>query len=216
MKALRGAALGWTALLVSACAVPASRPVPSETAARVSASFAAAREAAWAPRRFKALFRGEISPRAGAVVRGFLAVWWDGTSLVWKTSAPLVGAARDGALRRGGSGAAGLLPGRLEADDALSALLGAPSRGALFELARAEGDLVRVPLEGGDRSVLLDSAGQVVGLAFPDGAGARLEPGAGVPRRIEVRGPGGGASLSLESYGPWPEGEPIPGPGAPR
>ena len=44
-------------------------------------------------------------------------------------------------------------------------------------------------------------------LVLPSGVRVEISPGAGVPRRIAVKGSEGSALLTLESYGPWPEGE---------
>ena len=47
-------------------------------------------------------------------------------------------------------------------------------------------------------------------MSFPSGEVVALQPGEGVPRRIEANGPDGRAVLTLESYSSWPEGELVP------
>ena len=59
-------------------------------------------------------------------------------------------------------------------------------------------------------AVVLDGKGSVVSVRFSRGDVVTFQPGPGVPRRIEAKGPDGRAVLTLESYGPWPEGEGIP------
>lgn len=141
-------------------------------------------------------------------MRGYLSVWWDGQSMRWKTSAPLAGAAQSGVLRLTG-GSSGddtplLLPGR----DAIGAVLGVLNRPG-GEISSAGGATL-VALEGG-RLAVLDGKGNIVELRFPaDRVTVTLEPGAGVPRRIEATSPEGIVVLVLESYLPWPEGEKVP------
>ena len=170
------------------------------------------RERAFAPRRFKALFKGDVSPEIGAILRGYLLVWWDGETLTWKTSAPLAGTVGKGVLRRGieRSGAHVPFPGGLTERDAVGVLLGAldfPASGRPVELADA-GALIR--LDDAGRAALLDGAGRIVRLELGPDANVDLVPGEGVPRRIVAHGKQGRALLSLESYGPWPLDEPIP------
>jgi hypothetical protein len=59
-------------------------------------------------------------------------------------------------------------------------------------------------------AVGLDASGAVILMRFPGGPVVGFQPGPGVPRRIEAKGPDGRAVLTLESYGPWPAGEGIP------
>ena len=199
-------------LLVAASGVLAgcAAAPPAAPARDPVLSFEAARRQAWAPRRFKALFRGEVAPKVGTVVRGYLSVFWDGNALVWRASAPLAGTARTGVLTRFGTEDSGLVPGRLAGSDALGALLGAPNLPAEPAGVRFEKGRSRIALAG-ERAALLDAEGRIVGLSYPGGIEVTLEPGEGVPRRIAARGPSGSAVLTLESYGPWPEGEAIPG-----
>jgi hypothetical protein len=181
-----------------------------------------ARLAAWDPtRRFKALFKAEASPKVGAVGRGYLSVWWDAPSgsLAWRASAPLAGAGRGGILgmKDGGEGSAGdaaqLLSARLSAPDLIACILGMPAAPAPpsspFE-ETPRGWSLR--LEGSTRSVLVDRSGKAIELSFPRGKVVKLQPGEGVPRRIEANGPDGRAVLTLESYGPWSVGEEVPPP----
>ena len=210
----RAAALA-AALLLGAAACRTAGPAvpadPARTASAVSAALAA-REAAWARRRFKALFRGEVAPRIGASVRGYLALFWDGESMAWRASVPLAGTPRSGTVHRSGGDQGNLFPGRLAAADVLAALLGVPEEAPTGEGAVVRGGRVELRLPSGDgRSVLVSPEGQVTGLVLPAGARVEIEPGVGVPRRIEVRGPEGKAVLSIESYGPWPEGEGVDG-----
>ena len=196
--------------LVAGCrtAGPAALPPdPARTAQSVAAVFAA-REKAWAPRRFKALYRGEVAPKVGLAVRGYLALFWDGETLEWRASVPLAGTPRAGAIRRDGADAGGLFPGPLVAADVLAALLGVPEElptgeGALLRAGRVE---LRLP-SGGGRAVLVSEDGAVTGLVLSGGVRVEILPGPLVPGRIEISGREGTAVLSLESYGPWPEGE---------
>jgi len=183
------------------------------------------RARAWDPsRRFKALFKAEVSPRVGAIGRGYLSVWWDGAAgtLTWRASAPLGGAEKGGFLRKGKSGdvesdggAPGarqsLLSGRLTSDDILSCVLGVPE----FALAPSSPFEetprgLRVRIDASGRTALLDGEGKPIEFSFPNGETAKLQPGEGVPRRIEANGPDGRALLTLESYSVWPEGEEVP------
>ncbi len=194
-----------TLLVLGACrsAGPAGVPARPEEAARVLASVLAAREEAWRPRRFQALFRGEVSPKVGVAVRGYLTLQWDGEALGWQVSAPLAGVVRAGVLRRTEGGAEGLLPGRLAAPDVLAALFGVPEEAPTAEGAAVlrNGRFV-LPLPSGEgRAVLASRSGQIDGLLLPDGVRVELTPGAGLPRRIAIRGPEGNAVLTLESFG---------------
>ncbi len=174
--------------------------------ARASAALESARTEAYRPRRWKALFRGEVAPRVGAIGRGFLAVWWDGVTLTWKTSAPLAGEGQHGTLSSGGvSGAPLPIPGRLGPGEAIGALLGVPA-GAVSGPATSEGDRIVLPLVGGTL-VSVDPAGRVVEARFPGGVRVVYEPGTGLPRKLTATSSDGRAVLDLESLGPWPEGE---------
>ena len=206
----RAASAAAALLVLASCrsATPAPRPAGPDEALRAVSAVLAARDAAWAPRRFKALYRGEVSPRIGPVLRGYVAFFWDGESLSYRASVPLVGGARSGTLRRDGGDAEGLLPGRLAAGDVLAALLGVPEEAPTGEGAVATDGRLKLRLpSGAGRAVVVSTAGEVVGLVLPDGVRVELAPGAGVPRRIRVGGPEGSALLTLESFGPWPDGE---------
>ena len=190
---------------------PSSVPADPAVAANGVSAVLSARDRAWAPRRFMALFKGEVFPNAGVSVRGYLSLFWDGVTLTWRASVPLGGAGRTGTVRRSGGDAAGLLPGRLAAGDLLSALLGVPEEAPTGEGAVVHGERLQLALPSGDgRSVLVSPSGAVTGLVLPAGVRVEFSPGEGLPRRIEVRGPEGRALLTLESYGPWPEGEEAP------
>jgi hypothetical protein len=153
---------------------------------------------AWDPtRRFKALFKAEVSPKVGAIGRGYLSVWWDGATgtLHWRASAPIAGSGRGGFLRSAGATGEGRspLPGNLAPSDLIACILGAP-------------DAPVSPPVGVDRE------GRVIEMSFPKGEVVTLQPGEGVPRRIEANGPEGRAVLTLEAYSSWPEGEEVPPP----
>ncbi len=212
--------LAGAVLTAASCSTvrPSYPPASPEQAARAISRLATIRERAWEPRRFKALFSAVVSPKIGSVQRGYLSVFWDGSRLDWRTSLPVAGNLGAGALGRdgvgsGGGGLAGMLSSRLTDADALSVLFGAPSlpvQGATVEKA---GEALRLLLDSEGRTVVLHS-GYVIAMEFPGGVDARLEPGPEVPSRIEVRSRKGRAVLKLESAGPWPEGEPLPGVGS--
>jgi hypothetical protein len=83
------------------------------------------------------------------------------------------------------------LPGMLSSSDLISCILGTP------EAAPSP-------------STVLDEQGRVIEMRFTNGEVVVLQPGAGVPRRLEANGPDGRAVLVLESYGPWPAGVEVP------
>lgn len=209
-----GVAAAAVALLgLAACrtASPSAGPAGAEATARAMASVRAAREEAWRPRRFQALFRGEVSPKVGVALRGYLSLRWDGEALEWRASAPLAGSGRSGLLRKSGGDAEGIFPGRLGARDVLAVLLGVPEELPSPEGASLNAGRVALRLPSGEgREVLVSTSGQVTGLVLPDGVRVDLTAGAGVPRRIAVRGPEGNAVLTLESFGDWPAGEGEP------
>ncbi len=174
-------------------------------------AYRAKRETAFAPRRFKALFSGDVSPRAGAVSRGYLAVWWDGDRLSWKVSAPIAGEVRSGAYTRSGAReekGPSPFPVGLGPKDAVGVLLGVLDLSPVA--AKADGGGTRVSLERGGRSAIV-KGGEIVALDLPHDVHVDFAPGAGAPRRIDVKGPEGRATLKLESYGAWPEDEPAGG-----
>jgi hypothetical protein len=173
-----------------------SSGAPAPASSGVTAAYEANRAKAWdSARRFKALFRAEVSPKVGAIGRGWLSVWWDGASgsLEWRASAPIAGGGRGGLLRKGMSaaGADSPLPGKLAPSDLIACILGTPDAAA-------------------SPSSILDEQGRVIEMRFPNGEVVAFQPGSGVPRRIEANGPDGRAVLTLESYGPWPAGEEVP------
>ncbi len=191
---------------------PVALPADTALSASAFATVLAIRDEAWGPRRFKALFRGEISSNGGLSIRGYLALFWDGETLTWSASVPLAGSPRSGTIRRSGGGDTGqLFPGRLAATDVLAALFGVPEELPSAVGALVKGDRVELKLPSGEgRAVLVSRPGGVTGLSLPGDVRVEISPGAGVPRRIEVRGPEGRALLTLESYGAWPEGEEVP------
>ncbi len=154
----------------------------------------------------------------GAIGRGYLSVWWDGAtgSLAWRASAPIAGSGRGGFLRKGrGAGSdAGFVspvPGHLAQDDLIACILGTPDAPASPSLSFEETPKgLRLRIDASKRTALLNDEGKPVELSFPNGEIVALQPGAGVPHRIEAKGPDGRAVLTLESYGPWPSGEEVP------
>lgn len=105
------------------------------------------------------------------------------------------------------------LAARLSAQDLVACILGTPAPPAEPSLPFEETPRgVRLRIDASKRTALLNSDGKPVELTFPDGEVVALEPGAGVPHRIEAKGPDGRAALTLESYGPWPSGEQVPPP----
>jgi hypothetical protein len=146
-------------------------------------------------RRFKALFKAEVSPKVGAIGRGYLSVWWDGPtgSLTWRASAPIAGSGRGGVLRKGERGGDSPLPGNLDPTDLIACILGTPA-------------------DGSTRPARLDNQGRVVEMRFPKSEVVTFQPGEGVPRRIEANGPDGRAVLTLEAYSSWTESEEVPPP----
>lgn len=195
---------------VSGGAAPAGAPLAPEAVASAKGAWSRHREAAFAPRRFKALFRGEAIPKVGPVARGYVSVFWDGRSLDWRLSAPVAGGVRSGRVSLGDARPmSGLLPGRVEGPDVIGVVFGVLDRDAGGATASGEREGVRLDF-GGGRSALVDPAGQVVEIGLPGGVVARITPGAGVPRRVRLHGPDGTADLTLQSFGPWDEGEPAP------
>lgn len=206
---MRRTAVAAALLVLGACrsAGPAGVPAGPEEIAQALASVSAAREAAWMPRRFQALLRGEVSSKVGIAGRGYLALQWDGEALAWKVSVPLAGVVRSGLLRPADEASEGLLPGRLASRDVLAAIFGVPEEAPSIEGASRlrDGHLVlRLP-SGEGRAVLVSPAGEITGLLLPDGVRVELTPGAGLPRRIAIRGPEGDAVLTLETFAAVPE-----------
>lgn len=199
---------------------PASSGASPSPSSSLLSAYEAARATAWdSKRRFKALFKAEISPKIGPVGRGYFSVWWDGAAatLEWRSSAPIGGNGRGGFLRRAreagrvGDDGASLLPGKLASEDALACILGVPeaqlpSPPRFKENPKA----IRVFFDDSKRSVLVDAQGHVTEMVFPNGETVTLQPGEGVPRRIDAKGSGGHAVLTLESYSSWSEDEPVP------
>lgn len=202
------------ALVAAGCAsggaAPAGTPPLPAAVASAKQAWNRHREDAFAPRRFKALFQGEAIPKVGAVARGYVSVFWDGRSLDWRLSAPLAGGVRSGRVSLADARpTSGLLPGKVEGPDVIGVVLGVLDRDATGAAARGERDGVRLDF-GDGRSALVDPSGQVVEIGLPGGVVARITPGAGVPRRLKLKGPDGTADLTLQSFGPWDEGEPAP------
>ena len=209
--------------LESGCGSGSPPRAPSDVPAL--AAYEKVRAAAWdASRRFKALFKAEVSPKVGAIGRGWVSVWWEGATgtLTWRASAPLGGAGKGGFLRKGKSGGAesnggptgerqSLLPGRLTSDDILALVLGIPE-GALSPSSPFEETPrgLRLRIDASKRTALLDGEGRPVEFSFPSDEIVKIQPGEGVPRRIEANGPDGRAVLTLETYSSWPEGEEVP------
>jgi hypothetical protein len=195
------------ALLAAACATaPPPVPLSGAEAGPFVEAWEKRRAEAYAPRRLKALYRGEAATKLGLSVRGYLAIYWDGTTLVWRTSVPLAGNVREGSLRRDGAavGEASPFPAGLSAADVVGSLMG------VLDLSAAGRPVARV---GPDVRLSLDDAGREALLA-PDGTRVTLEAASPFPARLAVKGPRGKARLALESWAAWPEGEAVPGEGA--
>lgn len=202
------------ALLGAACATaPPPAPLnPEEVSAAVKA-WDARRAAAYSPRRLKALFKGEAAPKTGATMRGYLTVFWDGTTLVWKASAPLSGSGREGRLTLSAAPAeeASPFPAGLTSADVVGALLGVldlPAAGRPIVRVR-EG--IRLSLDDAGREAFLSPVGAVTALVFPGGTRVTIEGASPFPLRITARGPRGTATLVLVSWAAWPLDEPVPG-----
>lgn len=194
-RALRVGGLAFVAVffcLESGCS--SGQPPSASSSAAPLEAYERLRGRAWhTSRRFKALFKAEVSPKVGAIGRGYLSVWWDGATgtLHWRASAPIAGSGRGGFLGKGKSDSALRFPGKLAPSDVIASIMGVPD----------------APLSP---SVAVDREGRVIEMSFPSGEVVKLQPGEGVPRRIEVNGPDGRAVLNLEAYSSWPESEEIP------
>lgn len=201
---------------VPAPSSPSSPFVEKSSSSSSSEAYERLRARAWDPsRRFKALFRAEVSPKVGAIGRGYLSVWWDGAAgtLHWRSSAPIAGSGRGGFLRKGESRGDSPLPGNLDPTDLIACILGTPGPAATFSSPFEETPRgLRVRIDDSNRSALVDPLGRVVEMHFPKSEVAAFQPGEGVPRRIEANGPDGRAVLTLEAYSGWPESEKVPPP----
>jgi len=103
------------------------------------------------------------------------------------------------------------LAARLTSTDLVACILGMPEAPLRLPSSFEETTKgLRLRIDSSKRSVLLDENGRPIELSFPRGEVVSLQPGEGVPRRIEAKGPGGRAILTLESYAPWPTSDPIP------
>ena len=65
-------------------------------------------------------------------------------------------------------------------------------------------------IDDAKRTVLVDREGNLIELSVASGETVKLQPGEGVPRRIEANSPDGHAVLALESYASWPDDEEVP------
>ncbi len=113
---------------------------------------------------------------------------------------------------RGASAGEGNLPlaAKLSAPDLIACILGTPAAPAEPSLTFEETPRgLRLRVDASKRTALLNEEGEPVELSFPNGEVVTLQPGAGVPHRVEAKGPDGRAVLTLESYGPWPPGEEV-------
>ena len=213
---MRRAPLLALALLAAACATaPPAIPLGAVEAEPFVRAWEERRAGAFAPRRLKALYRGEASSKLGVKARGYLTLFWDGTTLVWRTSAPLAGGVREGSLRKGpeAAGAASPFPTGLSGADVVGTLFGVLDLPAGDRPAARVGGDVRLRLDDAGREAFLSPEGVVTALRFPDGTQVTLEAGSPFPKGLAAKGPRGSAKLVLESWGEWPEGEPIPGGG---
>lgn len=212
----RAAPAAAVAAFLAACATaPAPVPVDSADAAPYVARWEERRAEAYGPRRLKALYRGEAAPKVGAITRGYLSVWWDGSTLFWKASAPLAGDLRAGRMSLlPGGGNDSPFPGRLAPADAIGALLGVLDLPAAGRPVERAGGVVTIRLDGDGRAAQFGTDRRVVALLFPGRTRVALEPAQPLPLRVDASGPGGSALLALESWAEWPAGEAIPGGGA--
>jgi len=102
-------------------------------------------------------------------------------------------------------------PGKLASSDLIACILGTPDAPATPSLPFEETSRgVRLRIDVSKRTALLDREGRPIELSFPNNETVKLQPGEGVPRRIEAKGPEGRAVLTLESFSFWPEGEQVP------
>jgi hypothetical protein len=204
------------ALAVVACATaPPPLPLTAAEAAPWVSAWDQRRAEAYTPRRLKALYRGEAAGKLGVKARGYLTIWWDGTTLVWKTSVPLSGDVREGTLRRDGapSDEPSPFPPGLTGADVVGCLFGVLDLPADGRPAARVGSDVRLALDDAGREAFLSPDGAVRALRFPDGTRVTLEAASPLAARLTARGPKGSATLVLESWAAWPEGEPVPGTG---
>ncbi len=202
------------ALAAAACATaPPPVPLTAAEAGPYVSAWDRRRAEAYAPRRLKALYRGEAAGKLGVSARGYLTIWWDGTTLHWRTSAPLAADVREGSLRRGGGvpREATLFPPGLSAADIVGCLLGVLDLSADGRPVSRVGPAIRLSLDDAGREAYLSADGAVTGLRFPDGTRVTLEAASPLPVRLSAKGPGGSAKLVLESWATWPESEPAPG-----
>jgi hypothetical protein len=196
------------ALAAAGCA-PAPKPVSAAAADSARSAYEKVRASAYAPRRFKALFQGEVAPKIGAIARGYLSCWWDGRVLVWRASAPLAGAGDSGRLSLDEPSRGRVpFPGELDAKDAIGLLFGVLDLPPLRVEASSGG--TRVVLDERGRAAVLDGDGRIVEIDLPGGARGRFEPGGALPRSIDAKSKDGSAKLTLQSYGDWPQSEPLP------
>lgn len=202
------------ALLGAACATtPSPAPITAEQASAVVKAWDARRAAAYSSRRLKALFKGEAAPKAGATMRGYLTVFWDGTTLVWKASAPLAGSGRNGRLTRSAepAGESSPFPSGLTSADVVGALLGVLDLPAAGRPVDRIGSEIRLSLDEAGRQAFLSPDGTVTALAFPGGTRVTLEGASPFPLRLSAKGSRGTATLVLESWAEWPADEPARG-----
>jgi hypothetical protein len=167
-------------------------------------------EKVFSPRRLKALYSVELHPKVGAIGRGYVSFFWDGSVLHWRASAPMAGNIRGGEIQRAGFESTGLLPIDVPAADALGLFLGFP-----------DWDLVSSPISrhksgyrvvSGAREFIFDPARGVIAQSLRGRFSTSFEPGDGLPRRITVSGKNGEAVLILQNLLPWPEEEAVPAP----
>ncbi len=91
-------------------------------------------------------------------------------------------------------------PGKLASSDLIACILGTPDAPASPSSAFEETPRgVRLRFDVSKRTALLDREGRPIELTFPNDEKVKLQPGEGVPRRIEANGPEGRAVLTLES-----------------
>lgn len=201
------------ALAAAACATaPPPVPLAGAEADKYVQAWEKRRAEAFSPRRLKALYRAEASAKLGPSVRGYLSIFWDGTTLVWRTSAPLAGNVREGSLRRDGTVVSpdSPFPAGLTAGDVVGSLVGVLDLSAAGRPVARVGSDLSLSLDDTGREALLSADGKVKGLRFPDGTRVTLEASSPFPARLTAKSPRGTAKLVLESWGEWPADEAVP------
>ena len=188
--------------------------IASPAASRLEA-YETARVRAWDPsRRFKALFRAEVSPKVGAIGRGYLSVWWDGRNRL-----PCM--ARLGADR--GERKSGTSQKRRVAEATrrcrtlvLPTSLPAFWAGVRPPICLASSSFEETPrglrlrIDDSNRTVL-DDQGRVVEMRFPNGPrSSRSSPARAFRGASRRTGRTAARSSRSRATASWPAGEEVP------